>query len=70
MLRTMMIAGQTAGAVAIVSPLWQRTFSSDDVRRGTYFRTSSASYAAIVHAEGYVRNHPFVEIAANDIRIE
>ena len=66
--RTMVVTGQATGTPAVMEPLGR---SALDVVDGTDLRTLAALDAEIgIYRELPVRNHPLVEIAADDIGIE
>ena len=66
--RTIVVTGQAAGALAVMLPLGR---GSLDIVDRTDLRTLATLDTDIgVDHELLVRNHPFVEIAANDIGVE
>jgi hypothetical protein len=65
---TMVIAGQTTGAAALMEPGRRR--ACDIVHRTDLGALSTTDAHIIIHHELAVCNHVFVEIATNDIRVE
>ena len=65
---TVVIASQTAGAPPVVKPLRRSAF--DIVDRTDLGTPSAPGTYVLVDRELAVGNHPFVEITADDVRIE